>query len=81
MTAPSELKPVGYQLWFALGALVLGTLLYQTTISALPFVLIVLAIIWGVVGSRRPSGFTGTSPGADVTKRALTSSDNVGPPG
>lgn len=77
MTAPSELKPVG----LALGALVLGTVLYQTTISALPFVLIVLAIIWGVVGSRRPSGFTGTSPGADVTKRALTSSDNVGPPG
>lgn len=50
MTAQRELKPVGYQLWFALGALVLGILLYQTTIPVLPFLLVVLGLIWGVVG-------------------------------
>lgn len=53
MTAPSELKPVGYQLWFALGALVLGILLAVAQVPVVPFLLIVLAIIWGVIGITR----------------------------
>ena len=53
MTKPRELKPVGYQLWFALGALVLGLLLAAAQVETLPFLLFVLAIIWGVVGVTR----------------------------
>ncbi|MBE7701255.1 hypothetical protein H9623_13210 [Oerskovia sp. Sa1BUA8] len=53
MTAPSDLKPVGYQLWFALGALVLGILLAVAQVPVVPFLLIVCAVIWGVIGITR----------------------------
>lgn len=53
MTKPRELKPVGYQLWFALGALVLGVLLAAAQVPALPFLLIVCAVIWGATGVTR----------------------------
>ncbi|KRD36845.1 hypothetical protein ASE27_10335 [Oerskovia sp. Root918] len=53
MTKPRELKPVGYQLWFALGALLLGILLALAQVETLPFLLFVLAFIWGVIGITR----------------------------
>ena len=53
MVGPSEPRPVGNVLWLALGSFVLAALLVTTGAPVLPFLLLVLALLFGVVGGTR----------------------------
>ncbi|MBD7951651.1 MULTISPECIES: hypothetical protein [Oerskovia] len=53
MSSPSGPRPVGNVLWLALGAFVLAAVLIATGAPVLPFLLLVLAVMWGTVGLTR----------------------------
>lgn len=53
MSSPSGPRPVGNVLWLALGAFVLAAVLIATGAPVLPFLLLVLAVMWGAVGLTR----------------------------
>ncbi|KRC35830.1 hypothetical protein ASE27_11570 [Oerskovia sp. Root918] len=53
MSGPSEPRPVGNVLWLALGSFVLAVLLVTTGAPVLPFLLLLLAVLFAVVGGTR----------------------------
>lgn len=53
MSSPSGPRPVGNVLWLALGAFVLAAVLIATGAPVLPFLLLVLAVMWGAAGLTR----------------------------
>ncbi len=53
MSGPGEPRPVGNVLWLALGSFVLAVLLVATGAPVLPFLLLLLAVLFAVVGGTR----------------------------
>ena len=69
MVGPSEPRPVGNVLWLALGSFVLAALLVTTGAPVLPFLLLVLALLFGVVGGTR---YLRTRHSPATTRRPVT---------
>ncbi len=50
MEASRELKPVGWNFWFALGAFLLGVALALAQVSLIPTILWIIALTWAGIG-------------------------------